>query len=508
MNEIKSKRKRIIRESEVLISTSSIKENKTLNFSNINDKILREIGKIADENKCEVYAVGGIVRDTILGLKRQDYDFTVVGDSIEFAKNVAEYYHSKPVIFQKFLTAMVPLGKEIQLEFVGTRKEIYKPDSRNPIVSIGTLNDDLQRRDFTINTLAIALNKDKFGEVIDIFGGVEDIKGRIIRTPLEPLKTFSDDPLRMIRAARFASQLGFDIDPSTLTAAKEMADRITIISQERITNELLKILKSRKPSIGLNFLSEMDLLKYIFPELGALKGVEIVQEGQKQFAHKDVFRHTLKVVDNISIMTENVWLRFAALLHDIAKPQTKRFVPNTGWTFYGHEEQGALMAAKLFRRMKLPLEHLPYIQTLIRLHQRPMMLVDSSITDSAIRRLAFQAGDALDDLILLCKADITTKNPNLTTEYLNNYEIVMNKVREVQEKDKLREFKSPVCGEEIMEICHLRPCKAIGIIKSKIEEAILDGIIPNQYESAKEYFLENLEKWILEIPDKDKISNN
>lgn len=508
MNETKSKRKRIIRESEVLITTSINNKNinnKNINFSNIDDKILREIGKLADDNKFVVYAVGGIVRDAILGIKKQDYDFTVVGDSIEFAKIVADFYHSKPVIYEKFLTAMVPLGKDIKLEFVGTRKEIYEPGTRNPIVSIGTLNDDLQRRDFTINTLAVALNKDKFGELVDIFGGIEDIEKKIIRTPLEPLKTFSDDPLRMIRAARFASQLEFEIDSSTLASAREMSNRIEIISQERISNEILKILQSRKPSIGLNYLSEMDLLKYIFPELEALKGVEIVQEGQKQFAHKDVFRHTLKVVDNTSQMSDNVWLRFAALLHDIAKPQTKRFIPNVGWTFYGHEEVGAIITEKIFRRMKLPLEHLPYIQTLIKLHQRPMMLVDSSVTDSAIRRLAFQAGDILEDLILLCKADITTKNPNLNQEYLKNYEIVMNKVIEVQEKDKLRQFESPVRGEEIMEKCNLKPCKAIGTIKSRIEEAILDGIIPNEYDDAKEYFLRNIKIWLKEIPDNEKI---
>lgn len=508
MNEIKHKRKRIIKESEVLLTTGSLvnnKNNKQFNFSNTDDIILRDIGALADKHNFQVYAVGGIVRDAILGYKKQDYDFTLVGDSIEFANIVAEFYHSKPVIFQKFLTAMVPVGKDIKLEFVGTRKEIYEPNSRNPIVSIGTLNDDLQRRDFTINTLAIALNKDKFGEVIDIFGGVDDIEKKIIRTPLEPLNTFSDDPLRMIRAARFSSQLEFDIDPSTLAAAKEMSNRIEIISQERISNELLKILQSRKPSIGLNYLSEMDLLKYIFPELDALKGVEIVQEGQKQFAHKDVFRHTLKVVDNISQMTENVWLRFAALLHDIAKPQTKRFVANIGWTFYGHEEVGANMAEKIFRKMKLPLENVIYIQKLIRLHQRPMMLVDNSVTDSAIRRLAFQAGEALEDLIILCKADITTKNPNLTQEYLHNYEIVMNKVIEVQEKDKLRQFESPVRGEEIMDYCKLRPCKAIGIIKSNIEEAILDGIIPNEYDAARKYFIENIDEWFNHIPDSEKI---
>ncbi len=506
MAEIKSKRKRIIRESEILITTENY-PNKTQNNSNlsiIDDIILRDIGKIADANGFKVYAVGGIVRDSILGLHRQDYDFTVVGDSIEFAKIVAAHYHSKPVIFQKFLTAMVPLNKDIKLEFVGTRKEIYTPESRDPIVSVGTLNDDLQRRDFTVNALAIALNKDNYGDLIDMFGGIEDIKKKILKTPLEPLNTFSDDPLRMMRAARFASQLGFEIEQNTLASAKEMSNRITIISQERISNEFFKILQSQKPSIAINYLSEMDLLKHIFPELEALKGVEIVQEGQRHFAHKDVYRHTLKVVDNISQMTDNVWLRFAALLHDIAKPQTKRFLPNMGWTFYGHEEVGAKIAANIFRKMKLSMEYLPYVQNLIRMHQRPMKLVDESVTDSAVRRLAFQAGDTLEDLIILCKADITTKNPDLTIEYLNNYDIVMQKVIEVQEKDKLRQFESPIRGEEIMEICNLNPCKAIGRIKSKIEDAILDGVIPNEYTAAKEYFLDNIDSWLAEIPDNEK----
>jgi poly(A) polymerase len=437
------------------------------------------------------------VRDHFLNRERKDFDFTVIGDSLQFASTVANNYKSKAVVFEKFRTAMVPVG-ELQLEFVGTRKEVYKEDSRNPIVQEGTLYDDIARRDFTINTLAVSLNKNSFGKVLDLFNGIADLDNKLLKTPLDPDITFSDDPLRMMRAARFASQLDFFIDPDTFTAISRNSQRIEIISTERISDEFIKILKSPYPSKGIAILYKTGLLKYIFPELNNLAGVEIKQEGNQEFAHKDVFRHTLRVLENICKSTNDPWLRFAALVHDIAKPKTKRFTDGIGWSFHGHEELGARWMEKIFRRMKFPLDYLSYVQKLVRLHQRPMMLVDEGITDSAIRRLAYQAGDALEDLFTLCRADITTKNPNLSAKYFENYEKVTCKVIEVQEKDKLREFQSPVRGEEIMEICGIGPSPAIGYIKLTIEEAILDGIIPNDYEASKAYFLENKDKWIKE----------
>jgi len=463
----------------------------------ITENILYEIGSLADNEGLEIYAVGGYVRDHFLKRERKDFDFTVIGDPLQFASLIAEKYNSKAVIFEKFRTAMVPIG-DLQLEFVGTRKEIYNKNSRNPIVHEGTLYDDIARRDFTVNTLAVSLNKNSFGKVLDLFNGIADLDNKLLKTPLDPDITFSDDPLRMMRAARFASQLDFSIDPITFSAISKNSHRIEIISIERISDEFLKILKSLYPSKGIAILYKTGLLKYIFPELNNLAGVEIKQEGNQEFAHKDVFRHTLRVLDNICKFTDNPWLRFAALVHDIAKPKTKRFTEGIGWSFHGHEELGARWMDKIFRRMKFPLEHLPYIQKLVRLHQRPMMLVDEGITDSAIRRLAFQAGDALEDLFILCRADITTKNPNLSAKYLDNYEKVTRKVIDVQEKDKLREFQSPVRGEVIMEICGIEPSPAIGYIKLAIEEAILDGIIPNDYDASMAYFLENKDKWLKE----------
>lgn len=512
----KIKKKRISSTREVIVSHKSDKANTQLsnpevnlsdsndNFIKIEDNIIIEISELAESTGFEVYIVGGFVRDYFLGRPRTDFDFTVVGNSIEFAEIVAKRFNSKAVLYERFLTAMVPLKNGIQLEFVGTRKEEYELDSRKPIVTIGTLEDDLRRRDFTINAMAASLKKHEFGKIIDLFDGKTDLQNKILRTPLEPRKTFEDDPLRMMRAIRFASQLSFNIHPETLDSIRIMNHRLKIISQERISAEFLKILSTEKPSIGLNLLSESGLLNKFFPDLEDLNGIEIKQEGSRQFAHKDVFKHSLMVVDNISNLTENVWLRFAALIHDIAKPKTKRYNPSIGWTFHGHEEIGARMVERIFRRFKFPLDKSNYVETLVRLHQRPMMLVDSEITDSAIRRLAFNAGEALEDLFTLCKADITTKNPNLSAQYLNNYEIVKQKVIDVQFKDKLNEFQSPVRGEEIMEICSLSPCKAVGLIKSNIENAILDGLIPNEYLISKKYFLENKETWLKEIPEKDK----
>ncbi len=460
----------------------------------ITNKNILEIAKLADKHHFQVYLVGGYVRDYLLNRARKDYDFTVVGDSIEFAKIVAEHFNSKIVTYPRFFTAMVPVGK-CQYEFVGTRKETYLSKSRKPIVSVGTLEDDLRRRDFTINSMAISLKQEDFGKIIDIFGGYRDLKSKIIRTPLDPNTTFEDDPLRMLRAARFASQLGFSVEEDTLNAIGEMKDRVKIISQERITEELLKIIDSEKPSIGFEILYRTGILKYIFPELNETAVVETKVEKGIAFHHKDVFFHSLKVLDKVAESSNNTWLRFATLIHDIAKPISKRFISGVGWTFYGHEEVGAKMVAPLFRRMRLPLEHIEYVERLVRLHQRPMALVDDGVTDSAIRRLAAYAGDALEDLFLLCRCDITTNNPNLTKKYLNNYQKVWKKVLEVQSKDKLRQFQSPVRGEEIMQIFGFSPSPEVGIIKTAIEEAILEGIIPNEYEKAKEFVAERKEVW-------------
>ena len=460
----------------------------------IDDPILLRIAAIADEQGAEIYVVGGYVRDAVMGRMRTDIDITVVGDALAFAQKVSEVFRSKAVVFERFRTAMVPI-QDHQIEFVGTRQERYEQGSRNPIVTEGTLEDDLRRRDFTVNAMAASLQADTLGNVIDLFGGEADLQKRILRTPLDPKVTMSDDPLRMLRAARFAAQLEFDIHRDVIQAMVDMADRITIISQERITDEFLKILATRCPSIGLSILHETGLMRYVFPEVDRLAGVDLVQEGSREFKHKDVFRHTLKVVDNVAEMSDDLWLRFATLMHDIAKPRTKRFAEGHGWTFHGHEEVGARWQDKIFRRMKLPMQHLDYVRTLIRLHQRPMMLVDDGVTDSAIRRLAVQAGDAIDDLFMLCRADVTTRNPKRAQKYLKNYDIVQSKVKDVLERDQLRAFQSPVRGEEIMEISGLGPSREVGYMKWMIEEAILDGEIPNDHDAARDYLLQHLEAW-------------
>lgn len=464
----------------------------------LDDTILHQIGALADKHNVRLYVVGGYVRDHFIGGDRMDIDFTVVGDALAFAGIVANHFRSKAVVYERFRTALVPVG-EYKFEFVGTRKEEYTPESRNPIVTEGTLEDDLCRRDFTVNALAVALNNDNYGEFIDLFGGISDLNNGIIQTPLDPHVTFSDDPLRMLRAARFASRLQFTIPENILDAIKEMASRITIISQERITDEFLKILSTSKPSIGLKILYETNLLEYAFPEVHRLAGVDLVQVGEQEYAHKDVFFHTLQVLDNLSLVSDNVWLRFATLMHDIAKPKTKKFINGVGWSFHGHEEIGARWQKSIFRRMKLPMEHLPYVENLVRLHQRPMVLVDDGVTDSAVRRLAVAAGDALHDLFTLCRADITTKNPKRAEKYLRNYDKVYQKIVDVRERDNLRAFQSPVRGEEIMSLCELSPSPAVGYIKNAIEEAILDGIIPNEYNAAKEFLLLNKDKWFHEI---------
>ena len=468
---------------------------------------MQDIAKLAHAHALDVYVVGGYVRDHFLGGNRKDIDFTVVGDALVFAKIVAERFRSKAVIYERFRTALVPVG-DYHLEFVGTRKEEYREHSRKPIVTEGTFEEDIQRRDFTVNCMAVSLRKDNVGAVIDLYDGMADLERKILRTPLDPEITFSDDPLRMLRAARFAARLEFSIEEEALKAMKSMADRLTIISQERISDEFLSLLMARKPSIGLNILHDTGLLHYVFPELEKLAGIELVQVGEHGYAHKDVFYHTLQVLDNISLVTDNVWLRFAALMHDIAKPKTKKFIDGIGWSFHGHEELGARWQLGIFRRMKLPLEYAPYVSTLVRLHQRPMVLVDDGVTDSAIRRLAVHADDSLEDLFTLCRADITTKNPKKAEKYLRNYDIVYNKIVDVRERDQLRAFQSPVRGDEIMSICKLEPSPAVGYIKHSIEEAILEGIIPNEFEAAKEYLLSHKDQWLVEAKDYKKLSHN
>ncbi|HEX2961082.1 MAG TPA: CCA tRNA nucleotidyltransferase [Ignavibacteriales bacterium] len=406
----------------------------------------------------KLYIVGGYVRDLVLQRPRSEIDFLVVGSGTEYASALAkELKVSKIAVYKNFGTAHFRYG-ELDLEFVGARRESYNRMSRKPVVEEGTFEDDIKRRDFTINTLVISLNSEDFGSLLDTFEGLKDIEKRVIKTPLDPFVTFSDDPLRIMRAVRFASQLNFELDETTYKAAGEMASRLQIISQERITDEFLKILMSPKPSVGLKLLYETGIMKIIFPEIANLAGVD----QRKDYHHKDVFLHTCTVVDNISEMTDNVWLRFAALLHDVAKPQTKKFIEGTGWTFHGHEEAGARMMEEIFHRMRLPLTKLEYVTKLIRLHLRPIALVDEEVTDSAIRRLIVAAGDDLEDLITLCRADITSKNIKKVSRYLANYEKVMNKVRDVREKDRLRAFQSPVRGEEIMQICNLKPSKKVG----------------------------------------------
>ncbi len=461
----------------------------------LRDDFLRSIGELADAAGVRLYIVGGYVRDFMRSAARKDLDFTVIGDALAFARCVAEHFSTKIVVYERFRTALVPIG-DYQCEFVGTRKEEYTPESRKPIVSEGTLEDDLRRRDFTVNALAISVNASTYGELVDLFEGREDMERGLLCTPLDPVVTFSDDPLRMMRAARFASQLQYRVDPAALEAMTGMAQRITIVSQERITDEFLKILASPKPSTGLKILYDTGLMKYVFPEVHQLGGIELVQVGRQEYGHKDVFLHTLQVVDNVAAMSDNLWLRFAALMHDIAKPKTKRFVPGVGWTFHGHEEIGARWQDRIFRRMKLPLHHLAYVQRIVRLHQRPMVLVSEGVTESAVRRLAAHADDALVDLFTMCRADITSKNPQSVQRYLRNYDVVFSKVLDVQEKDRLRAFQSPVRGEEIMEVFGLKPSRTVGIIKHAIEEAILEGIIPNEYEAARAYMIEHKEEWL------------
>ena len=449
------------------------------------------ISDIANDIGIDVYIVGGYIRDLILNRTLDDVDILVIGDGLEFAEKLGERFGVKNIsLFKNFRTAHFKY-QGIEFEFVGARKESYSIDSRNPEVEVGTFDDDIDRRDFTINSIALSLNMLNFGDIIDKYNGIGDIKKQLIKTPLNPKNTFNDDPLRIMRAFRFAAQLGFKLDEQLFEAARDMAERLEIISRERITDEFMKILASPKPSIGLKLLYNSGAMKYVFPEVANLGGV--VQK--KDFHHKDVFLHTCKVVDNIAAVSDNVWLRFAGLVHDIAKPKTKRFDENIGWTFHGHEEIGARMMKSIFRKMKLPFSTLDSLRTLVRLHLRPIALVSDNVTDSAIRRFIVAIGEDLEDMIVLCRADITSKNPEKVNKYLNNYDKVMKKVRDVKEKDKLRAFQSPVRGEEIMKICNLPPSKQVGEIKSSIEDAILDGKIENSYEAAYAYLLEIKDKF-------------
>jgi putative nucleotidyltransferase with HDIG domain len=439
----------------------------------------------AGDLKTQVFIVGGFVRDLILKRPISEIDFLVLGSGTEFAERYAEKLNVKNVsIFKNFGTAHFRYS-DYDLEFVGARKESYNRDSRKPEVSTGSFLDDINRRDFTINTLAISLNKKNYAELIDTYDGFKDLENRLIKTPIDPLITFDDDPLRIMRAFRFASQLDFRLDGSIPIAANQLRQRLKIVSQERITDEFLKILSSERPAIGLIHMYQTGVLEVIFPELANLAGVD----QRKDYHHKDVFFHTCQVVENISKMTDNIWLRIAALVHDIAKPQTKKFVEDIGWTFHGHEELGARMIKSIFKRMKLPFNKIEYVEKLVRLHLRPIALAKEEVTDSAIRRFIVSAGEDLGDLIILCRADITSKNQEKVSQYLENYEKVMKKVWEVEDKDKLRAFQSPVNGEEIMRICNLTPSRKVGEIKSAIEEAILDGKIGNNYDEALGYLM-------------------
>ena len=454
----------------------------------VSNPIFNNVAEVADQINQETYVVGGFVRDYLLNRgQKKDLDFVTVGNGILLAKELSNKLGntSQVSVFKRFGTAMFKY-EQTELEFVGARKESYSEDSRKPHVEDGTLEDDQKRRDFTINTLAISMNKENFGELIDPFNGVEDLNNKIIKTPLEPNVTYSDDPLRMMRAIRFAAQLHFEIEKDSFQAIVDNADRINIVSFERVMDEFQKIMMTDKPSVGLLLLEQSGLLQHILPELVALKGIEEV-EGQK---HKDNFYHTLEVVDNISENTDNVWLRWAALLHDIGKAVTKRFDKKVGWTFHSHEFVGSKMTVKLFRRLKLPLgNQMKYVQKLVMMSSRPIAVVTDDATDSALRRLLFDAGEDFDDLITLCKADITTKNEKKQRRFKQNFEVVEQKIKDVEERDHVRNFQPPISGEQIMEIFDIQPGKEIGILKNAIKEAILEGEVENNYNSALEFVI-------------------
>ncbi len=451
-------------------------------------EIFDTIQQAAVELSVPTYVVGGFVRDQLLANATKDIDIVCVGDGIVLAQTVANLLRPKArvTVYKRFGTAMLR-HKRHEIEFVGARKESYRSDSRRPSVERGSLLDDQLRRDFTINALAVSLNPEDFGQISDPFGGLHHLEEKIIKTPLEPGKTFSDDPLRMMRAIRFSTQLGFDISRETLRAISKYRNRIKIVSQERITIELEKIIACPKPSTGFRLLFQTGLLHLIFPEVAALEGVEI----RNNIGHKDNFYHTLQVLDNLSQKSDNIWLRWAALLHDIAKPATKRFDDKSGWTFHGHEALGAVMVPKIFRKLRLPLDHkMKYVQKMVRLHLRPISLTQDSITDSAVRRLLYEAGDDIDDLMLLCEADITSKNPQRVKRYLENYRSVRETLKTIEEKDRLRNWQPPITGEVIMKTFNIPPSREVGILKTAVREAILEGEISNSYDEAYKFLLQ------------------
>lgn len=445
--------------------------------------IFAVISNIAAEQNLQAYVIGGFVRDILLNRPSKDIDIVVIGNGISFAESVAKKLKVKLAVFKNFGTAMLKF-QDVEVEFVGARKESYRTHSRKPLVEDGTLEDDQKRRDFTINALAIALHPDQFGQLIDPFDGIRDLELKLIRTPLNPVETFSDDPLRMLRAIRFASQLNFTIDPIAIEAIKQNIERISIISQERITEELNKIILSLKPSVGFIYLFDTGLLAKIFPLMTNLYGIDYI-DGK---GHKDNFYHTLQVLDNIATTTDDLWLRWAAILHDIAKPATKRFEPGHGWTFHGHEDKGARMVPKIFAELKLPLnEKMKLVQKLVQLHLRPIVLAQDVVTDSAVRRLLFEANEDIDSLMLLCKADITTKNEYKIKKYRNNFELVQQKLKDVEQRDKMRNWQPPVTGLDIMQLFGIKEGREVGIIKNLIREAILEGEIPNSREAAIDF---------------------
>ncbi len=480
--------------------------DKELISKHLDTEIFKLIGEEADRLGLESYVVGGYVRDIFLRRESKDIDIVSIGRGIDLAQAVAKRLGKGATlsVFARFGTAQVKKGS-LELEFVGARKESYQEDSRNPIVEDGTLEEDQERRDFTINALAICLNKERYGALLDPFSGLEDMDSLLIRTPLDPDITFSDDPLRMMRAIRFASQLGFFIDPDTFSAIGRNAQRIEIVSAERILVELNKILLSPRPSIGLELFEQTGLMKLVFPELLALKGAE-TKDG---VGHKDNLTHTYKVVDNLSNSLRKysekegcLWLLWSALLHDIGKPRTKRFDKRLGWTFHNHNYVGAKMLPKIFRRLRLPMDSkMKYIQKMVELHMRPASLVDEGVSDSAVRRLLFDAGEHIEDLMLLVEADITSKNPSRVRKYLDNYSLVRKKLKDIEEKDRIRNFQPPIDGALIMRVFNLKACREIGLIKEDIKNAILDGLIPNEYEPAYEFMLEVAQKYGLQAQD-------